>query len=461
MLQRLICLAEEERGSQYSIKELFSDVSDDIFIGVVGGELESAALKCGGERSRVVAGSIKDRRIYYRAYAFAARFIAGLDKLPKEEQRDTRALSWSKLLRELARDEGCRATAGEIYTKAIELANAIPDLAEYAIDIKQEEILVDLPFNKVVVRGGDILTRTDGGHIGTPNLFFDPERWSQAYEHQKQCGFVFTPRNRVALVALASRIVFFETFGLVMDEQADRAAKVTGIVHDAWVMTARDKGLCSPECAEVLQGAPPRLVLFQGDDLALPQDWLSEDPNVRNSIAEELNSHLPAGLPASFHEAVLGTIRNLASFVNMIEKTGSWTSRQELSESQLQEKLHEHLLSCEVPVVEGSKLGGGETDLVLYDRIVVENKVCKETQDPFKVGPQAAWQARRYSVALCSRVAFVVVGYRPSNEAALLPLPSRIRALAMPESPEKRCEVRVVVPWGTGNPSSAKKPTGR
>ena len=181
----------------------------------------------------------------------------GLDRLPKEEQRDTRALSWSKLLRELARDEGCRATAGEIYTKAIELANAIPDLAEYAIDIKQEEILVDLPFNKVVVRGGDILTRTDGGHIGTPNLFFDPERWSQAYEHQKQCGFVFTPRNRVALVALASRIVFFETFGLVMDEQAERAAKVTGIVHDAWVMTARDKGLCSPECAEVLQGAPP------------------------------------------------------------------------------------------------------------------------------------------------------------------------------------------------------------
>ena len=76
MPQRLICLAEEERGSQYSIKELFSGVSDDIFIGVVGGELESAALKCGGERSRVVAGSIKDRRIYYRAYAFAARFIA-------------------------------------------------------------------------------------------------------------------------------------------------------------------------------------------------------------------------------------------------------------------------------------------------------------------------------------------------------------------------------------------------
>ena len=460
MLQCLICLAEEESGSKYSIKEFFSSVSDDIFIGIIGGELKSSALKCGGIGSSRVARLIKDRRIYYRAYAFAARFIAGLDKLPNKERRDTRALLWRKLLRELSSDEGCRTTAEKIYKKAIELASNIPDLAQYAIDIKQEEILVDLPFNKVVVRGGDILTRTDGGHIGTPNLFFDPERWSQAYEHQKQCGFVFTPRNRVALVALASRIVFFETFGLVMDEQADRAAKVTGIVRDTWVTSARDKGLCSPESAEVLQGDLPRLVLFRGDDLTLPQDWLSEDPDVRNRIAEELNSHLPAGLPASFHKAVLDTIRNLTSFVNMIEKTGSWTSRQELSESQLQEKLHEHLLSREVPVVEGSKLGGGETDLVLHDLIVVENKVCKKTQDPFKVGPHAAWQARRYSVALCSRVAFVVVGYRPSDEAALLPLPSRIRARAMPESPEKRCEVRVVVPWGAGIPSSAKNPTG-
>ena len=172
MLQCLICLAEEERDSRYSIKELFSDVSDDIFIGIIGGELKSSALKCGGRRSRVVARSIKDRRIYYRAYAFAARFIAGLDELPNEEQRDTRALMWRKPLRGLLSNDGCRATAKEIYDKAIELANAIPDLAKYAIDIKQEEVLVDLPFNRVVVRGGDILTRTDGGHIGTPQSVF-------------------------------------------------------------------------------------------------------------------------------------------------------------------------------------------------------------------------------------------------------------------------------------------------
>ena len=459
MLQRLIRLAEEERSSQYSIGALFSGLSDDIFVGVVGGELESPNLKCGGTRSQAVARSIQERRIYYRAFAFAARFIAGLDKLPREEQQDTLALMWRKLLRELSNDQGCRDTAEKIHNKAIELAHVIPDLAAQGNDLKPEEILVDLPLNRVVVRGGDILTRTDGGHIGTPNLFFDPERWSQAYEHQKQCGFVFTPRNRVALVALASRIVFFECFGLVVNEQSDRAAKVTGIVNDTWVTKARDEGLCSPECAEVLRGSRPQLIPFRGSDFALPEGWLSEEPDVSNHIAEDLNTHLPSGLPASFHEAVSSMVGDLASFVDMIEKAGNWASVQALSESELQAKLHEHLLSREVTVTEGSELSGGETDLVLYDRVVVENKVHKvRTRDPFEVGPHHAWQTRRYSIALCSRVGFTVVGYRPSDESVLLPLPSRIRVLSMPEAPEKRCEVRVVVPFGAGVPSSAKRP---
>ena len=459
MLHGLIDLAEEERDTKYAIADLFPGFSDDIFIGVISGELKTATLQCGGIRSQAVARAIQERRIHYRAYAFAARFIAGLDELPDEDQRDTRALLWRRLLRKLSNDQGCRATAAAIHDKAMRLAGAIPDLAECGQDLGQEEILVDLPFNKVVVRGGDILTRTDGGHIGTPNLFFDPERWSQAYEHQKQCGFVFTPRSRVDLVALASRIVFFETFGLVMDEQADRAAKVTDIVRDAWVKTAQDRGLCSPECAEVLQGGRPRLALMRREDFELPADWRSEDPGVGERLADEINTHLPSGLPASFHEAVCATIRDLATFVDMIEKTGIWISAENLSESELQRKLREHLHSRETAVTEGADLGGGETDLVVHGRIIIENKVRREgTRDPFEAGPHYAWQGRRYGNALCSRIVFVVVGYRPRNEAARLPLPNRIRTRAMPQAPEERCEVRVVIPWGTGVPSSAKQP---
>ena len=244
-----------------------------------------------------------------------------------------------------------------------------------------------------------------------------------------------------------------------MDEQADRAAKVVGSIKESWVDLARDKGLCSSECVAGLKGGRSLLVRFQPDDFEFPDDWLSEDPGVCDRIAEGFNTHLPTGLAASFNKAVLATFRDLATFVDMVEKNGTWSTADNLSESQLQAKLREHLSSRESTVAEGSEFGGGETDLILHECIVVENKVQKgKTRNPFEIGPNFSWQARRYGIALCSRVVFVVVGYRPGSEAAVFPLPSRIRVFGMPQALEERCEVRVVVPWGTGVPSSAKRP---
>ena len=210
MLRRLICLAEEERGTKFMIEELFTGFPDDIFVSVIGGALHSSALPCGGMRDQAIARMIQDRQIYYRSFAFSARFLHGLSSLSEVEQRDTRAKKWGALLKRLITEDDREKIETKIFNKATALAQDIPELAKFAHGLRPEEILVDLPLNRVVVRGGDILTRTDGGDIGTPNLFFDPERWSHAYQHQKQCGFVFTPRERVPLVALASRIVFHE-----------------------------------------------------------------------------------------------------------------------------------------------------------------------------------------------------------------------------------------------------------
>ena len=458
MLQRLIHLSEEESGSAYSVRDLFAGVSDDIFVSVVGGQLASPAMKGGGPRCAELARAILRRNIHYRAFAFAARFILGPQDLPEPDQHDTRALMWRKLLKTLSTNEGCHSTAQKIFDKALQLAAEIPDLATAGNDLKPEEILVDLPLNKVVVRGGDILTRTDGGHVGTPNLFFDPERWSQAYEHQKQCGFVFAPRARVPLVALASRIVFFEEFSLVMDEQADRAAKVTVTVQDSWIGIARERRICTPECGEALGGGRTPLLPFQPGDICIPDTWQREDPNVRSILADQLNDDLSSGLPASFHQAVLTTLSALASFADMLERNGTWVSSVSLAEHQLQEKLREFLDAKGVPVTEGAEFGGGESDLVVAHKIVVENKVIRDLiKDPFGSGPNFAWQARRYSFSLCSRVVFVVVAYRPSTESAILPLPSRIGVVQTQPSSD-RCEIRVVIPWGSGTHSSAKRP---
>ena len=462
MIQSLIRVAEIERKSQYSIRDLFAGVADDVLVGIIGGALRSEVLESGGKRSRVICEAIQERCIHYRAYAFAARFIAGIEDLPEKDQQHTRALMWRELIRELTTGSGCRDMALKIHSKAEELSRVIPDLENHGAGLADDEILVDLPINRVVVRGGDILTRTDRGHIGTPNLFFDPERWSEAYEHQKQCGFVFTPREKVPLVALASRIVFYEDFGVIMDEQADRAAKITDVVRDEWVQAARDNRLCSSECAEALRVNRSRLLTFRREDFELPRDWTTEEPDAGERLARQINESLPKGLPASFHEAVCAAIKDIASFIDMIEKNGAWVSVEHLSEAELQSKLREHLNSRGSSVTEGAKVGGGETDLVLHDRIVVENKVSRgEVRDPFEVGPHYEWQARRYSMALCSRVQFVVVAYRPADEAARPPLPGRIRAASMPEAKEDRCQIRVVVPFGGDVPSSAKRPAGK
>ena len=172
MLQSLIRVAEDERESQYSIRELLAGISDDVLVGAIGGEFTSTALQCGGKRSRAICQAIQERRIHYRAYAFAARFIAGIGSLPEREQQDTRALMWRRLIKRLSTESGCREMARKIHEKAVELSDAIPHLADTTTALEEEEILVDLPMNRVVVRGGDMLTRTDRGHIGTPNLFW-------------------------------------------------------------------------------------------------------------------------------------------------------------------------------------------------------------------------------------------------------------------------------------------------
>ncbi|MCY4139241.1 MAG: HD domain-containing protein [Rhodobacteraceae bacterium] len=460
MLRRLICLAEEERGTLFTIEEFYTRFPDDIFVGVIGGSLQNLALKRGGVRSQAVARMIQDRRIYYRAHAFAARFIGGLEGLSDVDQRDTRAEKWRKLLRELLTDDDRKKIETKIFDKAKALAGAIPDLADRANGLNPEEILVDVPSNRVVVRGGDILTRTDGGHIGTPNLFFDPERWSQAYEHQKQCGFVFTPRNRVPLVALASRIVLYESFKVVMDIQAERAAKVTNVVKSAWVAAAQKHGLCSEDCEKALNGnISPPLIKFHPDDIALPREWSNLDPDLRQRLVRDLNLYLPSGLVAASHKAVSTAIGDVAVLIDMFEKTGMFVSEEMLAESRLQDEIKQHFMSCQIDVVEGSEISGGETDLILSRQLVVENKVVSNPiRDPFETGYRFSWQARRYSISLCSNVAIVILAYRPSSEENLLQLPARVRILEIREDSEERCEVRFVVPWGTGVPSRAKSP---
>ena len=223
MVRELISVAEAERDQPFELRSLYGHLTDDEAVDCLAGVVSNSQLRSGGPRAMALGTSIRHRRIYHRAFAFSSRFIAGLEGLSKAQANDTRGLRWPPVVRAVADAEQCRALAKEIHAKALAIAKVLPQLEDQVAALLGEHIIVDLPSDKLVVRGGDILTRTESGEIGTPNLFFDPEKWSEAYTHQKQCGYVFCPEHAVPIVALASCLAFHERFSLTMSAEASRS----------------------------------------------------------------------------------------------------------------------------------------------------------------------------------------------------------------------------------------------
>ena len=461
MLRKLVELVGEEDCEPLDLETYFELSSEGEYISVWSGITDSYSVSSGGSRSRSLGEALLSRQLYHRAFSFAARFIAGLDGLPEADQRDTRQLQWDEVFSTLLSDEGRRTFSVEIQQLAVNLGGAIPELSQSAKDISPEHVLIDFPMNKTVVRGNDMLTRTEAGEVVPPNLFFDPEKWSQAYEHQKQAGHIFAPREHLPLVCVASKIAFFNRFNLVMSPEADNLAKTAGLVQPEWIRHARDLQLCSIECAEALLEKKLILLRISPADIDLPDAWRSADPELATRLANGFRDAIPSGLPARANQSVLKSIAELITFIERTEKAGTFTKFDHLSEKVLQQELKKHLLSREVKVREGEGVGGGETDLILYDAVVIENKVRGTTADPFAVGPDYQYQARRYSIALLQRVSFVILAYQPASEGAILPLTQRIKVSQLEGVPEDHAQVRVVIPWGYGVPSNAKAPKER
>jgi hypothetical protein len=252
---------------------------------------------------------------------------------------------------------------------------------------------------------------------------------------------------------LASRITFFEQFKVVMNPNADVAAKVSGLISPDWIDLAAEKGLCSSECRSALRDKHVALIRFRLEDVRVPPSWQSSDPDCHVRIVEGLQDVLPGGLPSGEHASVVAALEHVTLFLDMSESGGLFVKKSSLTEKELQGLLRNHLRSRGVNVTEGTEVAGGETDLILPGNVVVENKVRGEMADPY-VQQQFGYQARRYAISLVKSVAFVVLAYKPSSEAALLPLPDRIRVLPIARG---FAEIRFLVPWGLSVPSKAGK----
>ncbi len=457
MARRLIRLAEENRQRPITISELYTSISDEAFIDAMGAGTGAHNGEPSGGRSRLLADRIASRELHYRAFAFAARFLP-LQSQTKDEQIQARILIWGPVLHDVTdRQENWALTEATLQL-AKALGQHIEELRAKADEIKPDDIIIELPNNKAVVRGNDIHTRTESGHVAVPNLFFDPESWSKAYEHQKLVGFVFTRQTYRPLVALAARIIFYERFQVVTSLEGEKASKTVDLVKPEWVTAAQKVGLCSAECARVIVRPTSVLARFRPEQLPLPIPWRTDAPQLAEELAVGLNDLFPAGLSPSTVQSVYSMIGHLAGFIDMVEKGGNLDGPGR-TERDLQQALRDHLRSRGVSVQEGTECGGGETDLLVEPGpSVVEMKLAGSTDEPFRAKPGAPWQARRYSISLLRRISFLVIGYQPASEVGIGSITGRIKILQTGQKTDMHACIAFAVPIKQQFPSRVRPP---
>lgn len=459
MAQRLVQVAEEERGKAFTIPDLFLDVSDDTMIEVLGGRLVTSEGLGGGPRAGELAAAIRERRLYHRALAFASRFIAGLDGFQDEQTRDSeRAALWRQVTRNLDTFEAIGKFEREIYDTAQTIASVDADLSSLVSRLRPEHIIVDLPTNKARPGGNLMLTRTENDEVGLPNLFFDPERWSNAYDQQKRCGYVFCPRDQIPLVSLASRIAIFRRFHFGFTTNADRFTKTSGLIKPSWIDDLAKSGEIDVECRMQLREERVFLSRILPDELRWPTGWSAENPELSKRVADEVAISRPGGFVYAVKDSVLRTIEAVAKFVQVQVEGGEYARVNNLREVDLQTDLRKHLRALVLEVSEGREVGGGETDLLVNGQILIENKIAGLTDDPMSGSRPYPFQARRYAISLCKTVFVTVVGYAPRSESGLLRQSDSVAVLKVPDVREDCVELRFAVPYNTGRPSEVRTP---
>lgn len=260
MIRRLWALTAEESGKPIEAKYLFSTLSDDAMLALLGRQLDVPNFNAGGTRSRILAQAVQCRRLYYRCFAIASRFIK-IDKNGKSETEidDERRELWNEVLDELSTADAVEGLAVKIYDLAKQMAQKIPRFAEQHIKLLQEHVIIERPKDKLTAGGADVLTRTEDGGLSAANLYFNPDRWSRAYMSQRHVDFVFAPVEFRELVTIACHIYFYNRFGLVMETEAARACKTSKLLAGDWKVEAATSGLCDDAFVSATFSQPPKL----------------------------------------------------------------------------------------------------------------------------------------------------------------------------------------------------------
>ena len=462
MAQRLMLVAERDRGRRFSLAEIFLGVGDDTILRILAREVSHPKFELAEGRSKDLARGILNRDLFHRAFAFRGRFIAETPGLPKETLERNRRTLWSRIERSLTGLQQRYELGVQIHGVARDCAKAIAAqdtdterMTRLLDDLEQmgpEQIIVDLPKSKT--ERISTLARYPNGALKIPEFSFNPVKWSDAYELQKRTGYVFCPRSVVEIVGLASKTVFLKQYGVVMGNEADGYIKAPSEIPSAWIVALQKGGLIDAPAADRLAARRQSLLAVTATDLAIPASWTKEDPDIADQLTVEIGRELRGGLTSDDIVKLTEILQAMYAFVDV------WYADQvaeELpDEEALQKLLRNSLRSRNLNVDEGTKVGGGKLDLYVHDAVLIENKFHGATRSPQNVAGAAGMQGRRYAISLGAQVVIVVVGYKVKGGD----LPNKSKALSIhgiSALDANRVELRFSLPYGAPLPSREKE----
>lgn len=461
MAQRLILVAERDRGRRFTLSEIFLGVDDDTMLRLFSKEVSHPNLEITSDSAAALARGIIDRKLLHRAFAFRGRLIASVPGLDLEKTDQNRRALWAPIVKDLD-GLGPRFELGkEIFSAAIKCCDALVAANVDVADSKRlkerleafgpEQIIVDLPSKKAeAIR---ILARFPNGSIRIPEFSFNPVKWSDAYDLQKRTGYVFCPRDIASIVGLASKIVFITRYGVVMAEEADGYIKAKS-ANPNWIPALVKGNIIDDATAERLTSLRYSLIRVRPEDLNVPASWLQDDTDFSVRASVEIQKYLQGGLTAEHMKALGVVLSALYAFVDMWF-SGDYVTSELADEAALQSLLRNAFILRGLHVEEGSKVGGGLLDLFVEQAVLVENKFSDTAADPQKSFPAAGMQGRRYAIALGSQV-IIVVGAQRAQRGKFPTKTETVSVRPIASGDVNRVEIRILLPFGAVIPSREK-----
>ncbi len=409
-----------------------------------------------------IAQAILYRRLYKRAFAFSGRFLRVRDELDEENFEAEAGRTMAAVNTALCQIEVCLQEEEAIAAIARKISSLAPmghALSEQGRDIASHHIIVDFPKNPHPAKI-ETLTRSFDDHIDTPDVFYNPSRWSDVYAIQRQTGFIFGDPRRLDLIAIAAHVWFLRRFQAVMDLGSDRHAKAGRLIQALTWADLLEWGAITEDEASCLK---ERKILFQVPSIkwqTVPAEWMRAKPSFLSEFNRELAAALPKGVSAKRNEDLDLALRVMFGALHAW-MSGDYVRRELKSEAEFQERLIDLLKAngSRRPVI-NSKIAGGILDILLFDRVIIENKWhSKPLKNPLEIlSEKAALQARKYALPLNENFVITAHAYRSLDTNGDLAPTESVQCVRIPGLEREFAEIRFVFRYGDPCPSRTTAP---